>query len=214
VVVGLRGGRPCHADATAFPHRQTAFSVLLLGQWSDPADTEAIIAWVRDTFELLQPQLSSVRYTNFLAADDNEVVRQGYGDNYERLVEIKRIYDAGNLFRVNHKHRPSRIARRSASVGSGVGRVSLLAPMLLAHRHFAVPVLIRAPARRRRSWTLWDNCQRRSVNGSATSTTRSRSVVLLEQHLPLVLDSLRDVGAVECNRLAQYANRDQTISVD
>lgn len=94
-------------DATAFPHRDTAFSVLLLGQWTDPAETETTIAWVRDTFESLQPHLTGGRYTNFLAADDAGVVRQGYGDNYQRLVEVKRAYDPGNVFRLNHNIEPS-----------------------------------------------------------------------------------------------------------
>ena len=94
-------------DATAFPHRDTAFSVLLIGQWSDPADTEATIAWVRDTFESLQPHLSDRRYTNFLSADDAGDVRQGYGDNYQRLVDVKRTYDPDNLFHLNHNIDPS-----------------------------------------------------------------------------------------------------------
>jgi FAD/FMN-containing dehydrogenase len=94
-------------DATAFTHRQPAFSVLLLGQCAEPADTEATIAWVRDTFELLQPHLSHGRYTNFLSADDAGVVRQGYADNYQRLVDIKRTYDANNLFRLNHNVDPA-----------------------------------------------------------------------------------------------------------
>ncbi|MGH2473750.1 MAG: FAD-binding oxidoreductase [Candidatus Limnocylindrales bacterium] len=94
-------------DATAFPHRQNAFSVLLLGQWADPGDTEATIAWVRDTFELLQPHMTGRRYTNFLAADDAGVMRQDYGDNFERLVEVKRTYDPGNLFHLNHNIEPA-----------------------------------------------------------------------------------------------------------
>lgn len=93
-------------DATAFPHRQDAFSILVLGQWMDPADTEATIAWVRDTFESLQPHMSDRRYTNFLAADDTAAVRQGYGENYERLVEVKRTYDPGNLFHLNQNIQP------------------------------------------------------------------------------------------------------------
>jgi FAD/FMN-containing dehydrogenase len=94
-------------DATAFPHRQNAFSVLLLGQWADPGDTEATIAWVRDTFELLQPHMTGRRYTNFLAADDAGVMRQDYGDNFERLVEVKHTYDPGNLFHLNHNIDPA-----------------------------------------------------------------------------------------------------------
>jgi FAD/FMN-containing dehydrogenase len=93
-------------DATAFPHRQESFSVLILGQWADPSDTDTTIRWVRETFELLQPHLSDARYTNFLAADDNGVVRQGYGHNYERLAEIKRTYDPENAFHLNHNIDP------------------------------------------------------------------------------------------------------------
>jgi FAD/FMN-containing dehydrogenase len=95
------------ANATAFPHRQDAFSLLLLGQWADPADTEPTIAWVRDTFERLQPHMSDRRYTNFLAADDAGFVRQGYGDNYKRLIEVKSTYDPDNLFHLNHNIEPA-----------------------------------------------------------------------------------------------------------
>lgn len=68
------------------------------------------IAWVRDTFERLQPHLSEGRYTNFLSADDAGIVRQGYADNYQRLVDVKRTYDANNLFRLNHNIDPAQHA--------------------------------------------------------------------------------------------------------
>ena len=97
------------ADATAFPHRQPAFSVLLVGQCAEPADVAATVAWVRDTFASLQPHLSDGRYTNFLSADDAGAVRQGYADNYQRLVDVKRIYDANNLFRLNHNIDPGQL---------------------------------------------------------------------------------------------------------
>ena len=94
-------------DATAFPHRDPAFNILLLGQWIDPLDTEPTIAWVRETFEVLQPYLTGGQYTNFLSADEAGAVTQGYGDNYERLVEVKRSYDPGNVFRLNQNIDPS-----------------------------------------------------------------------------------------------------------
>jgi hypothetical protein len=94
-------------DATAFAHRREAFSVLILGQWADPSDNETNIGWVQETFELLRPHLSEARYTNFLAADDIGVVRQGYGTNYARLAEIKRTYDPDNVFHLNHNIEPS-----------------------------------------------------------------------------------------------------------
>ena len=57
------------------------------------ADTEADIAWTRDTFETLRPHLADSRYTNFMSADDTGFVRQGYGVNYDRLVQVKRAYE-------------------------------------------------------------------------------------------------------------------------
>jgi FAD/FMN-containing dehydrogenase len=94
-------------QATAFPHRQDAFSVLVLAQWRDPADTEANIVWARETFESLRPHLTESRYTNFLSADDAGSVRQRYGENYERLVAVKRLYDPDNLFHLNDNLDPA-----------------------------------------------------------------------------------------------------------
>jgi FAD/FMN-containing dehydrogenase len=96
-----------HATATAFPHRQESFSVLVLAQWMDRVDTESNIAWARTTFEQLQPHLTDGKYTNFLSADDAGLVRQGYSENYDRLVRVKREYDPGNLFRLNHNIDPA-----------------------------------------------------------------------------------------------------------
>jgi hypothetical protein len=64
-------------------------------------------AAARETFESLRPHLSERRYTNFLSADDTGSVRQGYGENYERLVALKRRYDPDNLFHLNHNLDPA-----------------------------------------------------------------------------------------------------------
>ena len=41
-------------------------------------------------------------YANYLPADDYDRVREAYGRNYDRLVELERRYDPGNLFRLSH----------------------------------------------------------------------------------------------------------------
>jgi FAD/FMN-containing dehydrogenase len=41
-----------------------------------------------------------------MSGDDRDRVRASYRGNYERLVEIKRAYDPGNLFRVNQNIEP------------------------------------------------------------------------------------------------------------
>jgi hypothetical protein len=46
-------------------------------------------------------------YTNYLPADDHDQVRQAYGVNYGRLVELKRRYDPDNFLHLNHNIDPS-----------------------------------------------------------------------------------------------------------
>ncbi|HEY2088030.1 MAG TPA: FAD-binding oxidoreductase [Mycobacterium sp.] len=94
-------------SSTAYPHREPGHNLLLISQWSDPADTDAGIAWARATFEALAPHMADRSYSNYLSADDHGCVRQAYGVNYERLVELKRRYDPGNFFRLNQNIDPS-----------------------------------------------------------------------------------------------------------
>ena len=101
-------GAVCRVDptATAFPFREPGFSLVLAGQWSDPADTDANVAWVRDTFVALEPYTAPRVYVNYLADDESARIANAYGPNFERLVEIKRRFDPDNLFRLNHNIDP------------------------------------------------------------------------------------------------------------
>ena len=74
-------------EATAYAHREVGYSLLLLSQWTDPADSEPNIAWTQDTFEALQPFMADRRYVNYLSADDGGYVGDAYGCNYRRLIE-------------------------------------------------------------------------------------------------------------------------------
>jgi FAD/FMN-containing dehydrogenase len=94
--------------ATAYPHREPGHNLLLISQWTDPADSDAGIAWARTTFDALAPHMAERSYTNYLPADDHDRVRQAFGVNYERLVELKRRYDPGNLFHLNQNIDPAR----------------------------------------------------------------------------------------------------------
>jgi FAD/FMN-containing dehydrogenase len=93
-------------EATAYPHREPGFNLLLVSQWTDPAATEAGIAWARQTFDALAPYMADRSYTNYLTADDHDRVRQAFGPNYDRLVEVKRHYDPENRFRGNQNIAP------------------------------------------------------------------------------------------------------------
>jgi FAD/FMN-containing dehydrogenase len=94
------------ATATAYPHREPGYNLLLISQWTTPANTEAGIAWARETFDALSPYMADRSYMNYLSADDHDRVHQAYGPNYLRLVELKRRYDPGNLFRLNQNIEP------------------------------------------------------------------------------------------------------------
>lgn len=108
VIEGFQGAPTRVAPtATAYPHRQPGHNLLLISQWTDPADSDAGIAWARTTFETLRPHMAERAYTNYLPADDHDRFRQAYGLNYDRLVELKRRYDPHNLFHLNQNVDPS-----------------------------------------------------------------------------------------------------------
>ena len=59
----------------AYPHREAGYNLLLISQWTHPADTDAGIAWARENFDLLAPYMADRSYTNYLSADDYDRVR-------------------------------------------------------------------------------------------------------------------------------------------
>jgi FAD/FMN-containing dehydrogenase len=93
-------------EATAFPHRGARWLVNVPGQWSDPADTEAERAWVRDTFSALAPFLTGGAYSNFMDDDEPDASATAYGGWLSRLAAIKSTYDPENVFRLNQNILP------------------------------------------------------------------------------------------------------------
>jgi FAD/FMN-containing dehydrogenase len=100
----------CHRvepDSTAFAYRDANFATVIAGMWPDAKDDEANIAWVRDYYEATARHSEAGGYINFMAEDDQDRIRANYKGNYDRLAEIKRRYDPGNLFRHNQNIAPS-----------------------------------------------------------------------------------------------------------
>jgi FAD/FMN-containing dehydrogenase len=93
-------------DVTAYAHRDTRFVMNVHGRWEDPAEDNRCIGWARDFFRASAPYASGGVYVNFLTADEGDRVRAAYGPNYDRLARVKRMYDPGNLFRVNQNIAP------------------------------------------------------------------------------------------------------------
>ena len=92
---------------TAATYRDEGFNYLLTSVWTDPAMTDANIAWSRSTYSAMEPHFAERRYVNYLSADD--VVSAGpsvFGPNIERLAELKARYDPENLFHLNQNILP------------------------------------------------------------------------------------------------------------
>jgi len=91
-------------SATAFPHRDAPHSLVLLSMWNDPADDERNIAWTRELAAAAHPYATGGVYVN---EPLDEKPRSAFGENTDRLAEIKRRYDPENLFRSNLNFAPA-----------------------------------------------------------------------------------------------------------
>ena len=79
------------------------FNLLLPSEWVDPADTVKNIQWTKDTYAAVSEHLAPGRWLNYLGDDQaDDAIRAAYGPNYDRLRELKRRYDPGNVFHLNH----------------------------------------------------------------------------------------------------------------
>jgi FAD/FMN-containing dehydrogenase len=100
----------CHrvsADETAFAYRDATFATVIVAAWHDPAVDSERIRWVREYYDATKPHSEAGGYVNFMADDDGARVMDNYKGNYQRLAEIKRAYDPGNLFRLNQNIPPA-----------------------------------------------------------------------------------------------------------
>ena len=95
------------SDATAFPHRDATVSFTVAPKWTDPADDEELIGWAREFFDATAPYATEDVYVNYLSGDEQQRTGAAYGDNYDRLVELKAEYDPENLFRMNQNIEPA-----------------------------------------------------------------------------------------------------------
>jgi len=109
IFFGAIGGattRPA-PDSAAYAHRDAQFVMNVHGRWDDAADDERCMNWARDFYKASAPFASSGVYVNFLTADETDRVRSAYGPNYDRLTQVKRMYDPANLFCTNQNIQPA-----------------------------------------------------------------------------------------------------------
>jgi hypothetical protein len=95
-------------DDGAVGNRDAHYVLGINGMWApDEPDADRFRQWVREAWTRLRPFSTGATYVNFQTADEGgDRVRATYGANYDRLVETKRRWDPGNLFRSNRNIPP------------------------------------------------------------------------------------------------------------
>jgi FAD/FMN-containing dehydrogenase len=98
-----------------------------LPMWMDPGEDERNITWARRLAASMRDVGVGTTMANFVAEDEAGRLRASYGEQkYARLVEVKRRWDPGNLFRLNqninpaqdghlHRERPVAVSPESAA---------------------------------------------------------------------------------------------------
>lgn len=96
------------ADATAFGDRSMPFMLSLDAIWSDAADDDKNINWVRNFWNDMQRHSTGRMYLNFPGLGEGQsLVRDAYGaEIYAKLQKIKQKYDPDNVFRMNQNILP------------------------------------------------------------------------------------------------------------
>ncbi len=90
------------STATAFPHRTESFSFHIFPGWQEANDDEKNIKWAKDLHKAMEKESNKGVYVNLMSNDENSRIKNAYGENYNRLVEVKKKWDPENLFRSNH----------------------------------------------------------------------------------------------------------------
>lgn len=112
------------AEDTAVVQRDSVMKLLIQNYWSDPAEDDYNLSWIRAFFHDMFAETGGVPlhdertagcYVNYpdVDLDAPEWNRSGlsgvelyYGSNYPRLQEVKRRWDPGNVFRHRQSVRP------------------------------------------------------------------------------------------------------------
>jgi hypothetical protein len=89
-------------EATAFVHRDAILLMELDTGWTGqdaPHVAEANLDWLQTLSGEIRPQVSPFAYQNFIDPTLKTWRSAYYGQNYDRLVSVKRRYDRNRLFR-------------------------------------------------------------------------------------------------------------------
>jgi len=89
-------------DHSAVGNRNTAWVLNITASWEKTDDDKANVEWARAAWRDMRGFSTGGTYVNFLTEEEgDERIHAAYGNNYNRLSEIKSKWDPGNLFCMN-----------------------------------------------------------------------------------------------------------------
>jgi FAD/FMN-containing dehydrogenase len=110
VDVWYQGGALARIDeqATAFANRGEPYLLGIEGNWEAESASEENLAWVREMYVDMRSLSRGGVYLNFpgFIEEGEQLLREGYGANHERLQQLKAKYDPTNLFHLNANIEP------------------------------------------------------------------------------------------------------------
>ena len=92
---------------TAWNYRDANYAMVIVGIADNINDKGKITDWAKNYWTDLHPYSMGGAYINFMMEEGQDRVKASYGDNYNKLVQVKTKYDPGNLFRVNQNIKPA-----------------------------------------------------------------------------------------------------------
>ena len=84
-------------EETAFYYRDAKFILGLQSVWEEDIYSEENKKWVVDKFQIIK-NLTKGSFVNFPIRELENYEEEYYGDNKDKLIEIKEIYDPNNFF--------------------------------------------------------------------------------------------------------------------
>jgi len=89
---------------TAAPWTDKEYLLIIEGQWVDSETTDQNLEWVRRREREVREiggEYAYPGYVGYEQQDDEDWAKLVYGENYDRLAELKALYDPDNRFRTN-----------------------------------------------------------------------------------------------------------------
>jgi FAD binding domain/Berberine and berberine like len=92
---------------TAFNNPGDPYRIIVEANSARASDSEASRDWARGCSEALAPFTTGSVYLNYLGAEGEQQVKNAYGaSKFDKLRQIKQVYDPANVFRLNQNIPP------------------------------------------------------------------------------------------------------------